>query len=155
MEWLAGSSSRSDPPQPPRIGETMIDRRRSRWLPLLGGLFVWVLTPCWASAGPIISIDDLLDGNPIVTVNGTFDPATLNVHTNPETAGIHVEWVSTGPVPNPGTAVTSNVNIFGALGTAEALLISDTLSVTFSGQTPTTQDPNNVSADLSFVSDTE
>jgi hypothetical protein len=91
-----------------------------------------------------------------------FSPAATAVLTNeiPGASGqlgafdAHFEYLSANPLAN-GFSVTKNFNIFGAVGGPEPGELSDTLSIFFTGQTPSSGDLNNMSVDLHFRSDNE
>jgi len=86
------------------------------------------------------------------------DPADLTINTFNETAttnglgmvDIHLEWSATSPFAS-GTAQTFNFNIYDP--TNEGGGLSDTLSLTLTGIPQAGADPDNMSLDLSFRSE--
>jgi len=88
-----------------------------------------------------------------------FDPATLNIHTANETTSsngfmigdVHAEWIAGNPFGN-GVSQVFNFNIFEPAAEGGNSVLSDTLSITLTGQLPTANDLNNMSMDLHFRS---
>jgi hypothetical protein len=86
-----------------------------------------------------------------------FDPATLNIHSTNETitgfmvGDAHAEWIALNPFGN-GVSQVFNFNVFEPANEGGNSVLSDTLSITLTGQTPTTSDANNMSLDLHFRS---
>ena len=126
------------------------------------GSIVWslascLLLPALATAGPIITINDLLDGNPVVSLTGTFDATSVNQQLNPEAYDLHVEYLSALNLAN-GQSLSVNFNFTEPPSDAAehaAGWISDTLNLVFTGHTPTTGDVNNISVDMHFRSDSD
>jgi|GEM_PF-6755292 len=126
-----------------------------------------VMIPCGAFAATI-QIDE---GNFLTPTNQVLqdeanniginafgvDPATLNIHTTNESStgfmigDIHAEWIAANPFGN-GVAQIFNFNIFESPSEGGSNVLSDTLSLTLTGQTPSTSDLNNMSMDLHFRS---
>ena len=85
-----------------------------------------------------------------------FDATSLNVQLNPESVDIHGEYLSTLNLAN-GTSVAANFDFMEPTfeEPAGVALISDTLNIVFTGHTPATADPNNISVDIHFRSDSD
>lgn len=124
-------------------------------------LVIGLLASGAAYAGPAVAINDFVDTlpEPLVTLFGVspygFDPATLSIQSSIAADGteifdLHGEWVSTSPL-GAGAAAVVNFNFYEDSVTSGTL--SDTLNLTFTGQQPTTADPNNVSLDMHFRSE--
>ena len=68
---------------------------------------------------------------------------------------IHGDFVSTDPNrPSAGSVITYNVN-FLETGDGVFGAISDTLQITLTGRSPSAGNPDNVSVDATFLTDTE
>jgi hypothetical protein len=135
-----------------------------------GALLLWTLSPPLALAGPVMAwvaisepetntqFASLSDSNFIPTTNpatlgGAFaSQAGTSISIINEGVGVlgavdmHFEYSDSTPLAS-GTFATVNFNFFA--GTT----LSDTLGMAFTGQTPTTGDPNNMSVDLHWRSD--
>ena len=117
-------------------------------------LLTFLLIPALASAsvgGAEVIINDLEDGNPTVVANG-FDTTSLTINYLTEGIDLHGEYV-TILAPSPGNSVVSNFNFMEP--SFEGGGISDTLSITFTGQTRPGGLPGGMSVDLHFRSETE
>jgi hypothetical protein len=120
----------------------------------LTGLLLALVVPSMAVAIVMFSIDDRTE---TLSLGGTspfgFDPTTLSTqffNVGVEGVDIHGEYVSILPLA-PGTTAFANFNFFEQT----ANTISDNLDITFTGHTPTSTDPNNISVDLHFRSDAD
>lgn len=117
------------------------------------GFSLCMFAPGLASAA-YVWIDDLTE-----TISAGTDVPGAVMHITQEGVGIwggadfHFEFLSVDPNrPVPGAFITLSYNILGI----NPQHLSDTLSITVSGHTPTggSTDQNNVSVDLHFRSDT-
>lgn len=125
--------------------------RRLSLVSTLAGIVLAV--PGAANATAVVTIDDLTDiiGGTATGVNN------LSLQTTNEAPGIlggadfSFEYLSNDPnAPAPGAQILRNYNIFEP----NSNIISDTLSISIVGHTPTgTDDNNNVSVDIHFRSD--
>ncbi len=110
-----------------------------------------LIVPGVARANPFIFFEDTVEGGLAVSAEG----GNVSVHLAQEgvgivgTADVHVQYISPTPLA-PGQVMAFNLNIFEPSAPTE---ISDTLAVTFTGHAPTALDPNNVSVDAHFRSD--
>jgi hypothetical protein len=109
-----------------------------------------------ASAGVIISIDDRGDGPPIFTFSGFG--VNDGGQTASESADIHGEYLSLFTGLGNGQTISVNFNFVEPPGQPNApgyTGFSDTLNIVFTGHTPTTADPNTISVDFHFRSDSD
>jgi len=97
------------------------------------------------------------NGNWVATLTGIAGNTLSGISSTSEANGIlgtfsfQFEYLSTTtPVPAAGSSSTTNYNIFEPTA---PLTLSDTLHVVVTWRTPTTQDPNNVIVNMTFVSD--
>jgi hypothetical protein len=133
---------------------------RSMKLGTLAGVAMLALGGSVAHAVPTVTYfaNDFVD--PIVTATLSGTVANSSVQFTNEgpgllgTADAHFEFISIDPNhPVPGAVIVTNYNILGnQFGGDLPGVISDTLSITLTGHTPTTSDLSNVSADIHFRS---
>jgi hypothetical protein len=136
---------------------------RRKLIVCTGALLAGFLASGMGRADVVLGLDDarVLPGgseDPTVYAVGVppygFDPSSLTILSGPsfpEQFSLHGEYASS-QVLAAGQTVAVNVNFIDPGGPAQPFY-SDTLTITFTGQTPTTSDPINVSVDLHFRSD--
>jgi hypothetical protein len=119
--------------------------------------------PAWVSLGEgesPVQLASISDSGFIPATNppsfgGPYNPGNTSITTVNEGIGthgavdMHLQYIDRTPLANGGLE-SVNLNIVEAPGSTT---ISDTLGITFTGQTPTAGDANNMSVDLHWRSE--